>query len=313
MSLLQAWSDAPDGAVTDHEIVMPVFKQATEEAELMPFAKMVKVAGGDTFTVVSISDIDEPTDASLSELETIPLDKLTVTSLAVSVNEEGRGIEIPRRALNRYRDVLDLVSQHRDYLARQQALRMDTVIANALDDMPIKYVATAVASQSITTTGTASGSALVNPNMYHLRKIRNYLRRNRLVPPRSGGVYAGLFSTAASSGIKDDPEAQLWLQRSPEVFRMSGFEGVVEGIAIKEIIHDNALSDTLGTNSDVGEGFVLGEDPVYLGFIEAPAFYTEWRDHQRFYSLAWHGDYGAGLPNTSASAGFPRGLHYTSA
>ncbi len=310
MSQIQAWADRPAGAIPDH-VIKGLFKQATEDAILMAAANVVNVEGGESFTIPVISALDEPTDASLDELQPIPLDKLTVTSTEINESEEGRGVLIARKDLRRYRDVVDLIEQNKQALVNQQAGRLDTVIANALDDMVYKYVATGVASQNIAPT-TPGAAALTNVNVYHARKMSTYMRKTLLVPKRGFGGYLGYFGTTGINSLKDDPQAELWFQRMPEVLKMMGFDGIVEGIAFKEVVHDNALDDTIGTNSDVAEGFVVGADAVFFGIISSPEIHTEWRDLNRFYAAGWHGDFGAGLPSTSATAGYPRGMHFTS-
>lgn len=315
-SLVHNWDlDSPSGAVQDHVILDSIFRQATEEAKLMRLVNPARVSGGESFTVIVVGSLSEPTSPRLEELQPIPLDHFTVTSTKIDSYEEGRAVMLTKKQMRRFRDMADLASEARRALADQQARVIDTAIANSLDDMPIKYSATGVASQTITTTGTASGSAVSNLNVYHLRYIRNYLKRNRLVPYRSFGGYAGAFSTAAISGLKDDPEFLLYAQRMPEILRNGGFESMVESIALMEVVHDNALSDTLGSGSNIGEGFVVGADACYFGVINEPMILWERISGSggRFYSLSWVADYGVGLPNTSANAGLCRGLHFTSA
>lgn len=311
MSLFQ-WSDSPSGAVQDHEIIEP-FRQAVADSAFVKYCMPVNVSGGESFSIPIMSDLDEPTSAALNENLTIPLDSLSITSKSVALVEYGRGVRIARKALNRYKDIADVLSVHREELAKQQRLVLDSLAAAAFKLAEVKYVGTGAADSTITTNGTAGAAAVSNLNVFHARAIRDYLRRTLLAPPRANGLYKGLFSTAGLRAMSDDSEfIQYHSNQSTSELEAAIMRGRVAGIEFEEVVHDNALDDDIGTNSDVGEGVVFGDKSVYMGIIEAPRIYYEMKDKERFLELAWHGDFGFGTSTDSGSAGYARIIHVTS-
>lgn len=307
--LFQGWADAPStGAYQSHE-VMEVFRQAVEKTIWLPFAKRVNIQSGKEVTVPIRGRLAEPTSSLLSESISIPLDKLTITSKVISMAERGRGLMVTKKAMNR--SPIDLLSEHRSALAEQMSLDMDTVLKTAFTGSQLKYVATGAASYNLATNGSAGAAALSNPNFYHIRKMRDLAFRTYLMPKRDNGLFAYVSSTAGVRGILDDPEFL-------EINKISGqsrFGNNLAGtIADVEIFEDNhTLSDSKGTNSDVGEGVFLSQDAVYYAVLQQPEIhYDATIDHGRFISLAWYGDWGAGTSTDSANAGLVRSIHFTS-
>lgn len=313
MSMLQDWASSPStGAYQSHE-VMEVFRQAVEQSIWMPFAKRVSISSGQAVTVPIRGRLAEPSSSLLQESQSIPLDKLNITAKTISLYERGRGAQISRKNINR--SPIDLLQEHKLAIAEQMQLDMDTVLKAGFTAGQLKYVPTGAASYNLATNGTAGAAALSNVNFYHIRKMRDLAFRTYLMPKNMDGSFSFVVSTAGVRGILDDPE---FLEiNSPQ--NRSQFEGNLCGkIADVKIFEDNhSLSDSKGTNSDVGEGVFIARDSVYYAILSQPSIHYDASDSTatdfgRFVNLAWHGDWGCGTSTDSASAGLVRLIHVTS-
>lgn len=307
-ALAQSWADSPSGAYQDHN-VLEVFRQAVAQTIWLPYAKRMSISDGQSVTIPIRSKLSEPTSSALTESTSIPLDKLTITSKNISLTERGRGVLVTRKNMNR--SPIDLLSEHKMALAEQMALDMDTVLEASFESGQLKYAATGAASYNLATNGSFGAAALSNPNFYHIRKMRDLAFRTYLMPKLDNGSYAFIVSTAGLRGILDDPEF-LEINKFGDP---SKFEKNISGkIADVEIYEDNhALSDGIGTNSDVGEGIFIAKDAVYYAILQQPEIHFDSTiDHGRFTSLAWYGDWGSGTSTDSANSGLARLIHFGS-
>lgn len=310
MGLFQGWGDAPSGAYSDHDIA-PVIRQAVEQTVWMPLADRVSISSGQSVALPIRSRLAEPTSSALTESRSIPLDKLTITANSISMTERGRGVQVSEKNINR--SPIDLLAEHKMALSEQMSLDMDTVLANSTNGFrsgKLKYAATGPASYNLATNGSFGAAALSNPNFYHIRKMRDLAFRTYLMPPREDGKFKYVSSTAGVRGILDDPEfLEINKFGNPEIFQ----KNLTGTIANVDIIEDNhALSDSKGTNSDVGEGVFVSREAVKYAMLQAPSIRYDSGDHNRFRSIAWVMDWGCAPSTTSASAGLVRLIHFGS-
>jgi hypothetical protein len=85
----------------------------------------------------------------------------------------------------------------------------------------------------------------------------------------------------------------------------------VEGFILVETNHTDALSDSLGTGSVLGESVFFGSDAVVLATIDEPELRTGLpEDLGRFRDVGWVGTIEAGLVWDTAS--YARVIHVTS-
>lgn len=306
----QGWADAPaQGAYTEHEVA-PVFEQAIAETQFVKLADRVPYQSGESVTLPAISDLDVPTSDLLSESQSIPLDKLTITAKTISLNERGRGVMLSMK--NAGRSPLELMNLHKKRLQEQLELSMDLNFATAFKASQLVYVPTGVASYDLATNGSAGAAAVSNINFYHLRKLRDLARRSYLMPKLEGNAYKLILSTAGFRSILDDPEA-ISLNQGRGFDSLMGPSRVkIEDVIVEECIHDAALDDNIGTNSDVAEGVFIAREAVKFAMGKMPTISYERHDHDRYISLAWWGDYAVGQSTDSANAGFARSIYITS-
>lgn len=310
MTLFQGWADSPSTGAYQEQDVMEVFRQAVADTVWLPFARKVNISSGQSVTIPIRSADAEPTDASLAESESIPIDKLTITANTISPDERGRALQITRKAMNR--SPIDLLGEHKMALAEQMSLDMDTQLSNAFQSGKLKYAPTGAASYTLSATGSFTAAALSNLNFYHVRKLRDLAFRTYLMPKLPNGRYALVASTAGVRGILDDPEFLEINSRSNAETFSKNQAGTIADVQIFEDNH--GLSDSVGTNSDVGEAVFISRDSVYYAIITAPsikydASETMATSFGRFVSLAWYADWAAAPSTTSASSGYVRLIH----
>src|SRR5260221_4593869 len=206
MSTPQFWgADSPNvGAYREHEVA-EIFKPAGFAALLFQLAGKRRVASGQSLTVPAYQNLSFPSSTVLDEDQTIPLSKLSVSAKTISMNERGRAVAITGKTENR--SPWDILSGHKDAVSTMMSRELEEVISTALKTMPIKYVATSASAQTITTNGVASGTLGVNPNIFHIQYIGNYLSDNLRVPmdPRYN-AYVGIFRGNGILGIQRDDQ-----------------------------------------------------------------------------------------------------------
>ena len=307
--LMQGWADAPStGAYQSHE-VLPIFKAAAADTLFLPLCVRKSISSGDQVTVPIAGLLDEPSNSALDESLSIPLDKLTITAKTIDMEERGRGVVMTKKAL--VRSPVDLLEIHRDRVAKQMALDMDAVAADAFQTAYLKYTATGAAAYTLATAGSCTTNAVSNPNFWHIRKMRDLAYQTYRMPKRSNGKYAFVCTSRAKRGILMDPEFLEINKGAGEGRFAESRVGTIEDVEILEENH--TLDDQLGTGNDVGEGLFIADEAVYYAVLQMPEIhYDATEDFGRFVKLAWFGDYGFGTSTNSANAGQARIIHFTS-
>ena len=317
MSSPQYWgADAPSVGAYRENQVSEVFKPAGYASLFFNLADKRRVLMGETLTVPAYENLEFPTSVILDEDAPIPLSKLNVTAKTISMNERGRAVAITGKTQRR--SPFDILQAHKDDIAEMMKRELEEVISTALKTMPIKYVATGAATQTITTNGIAGAAALSNPNIYHMQNIGAYLQDTLRVPmdPRYGS-YVGVFRGNGILSIQRDPEWRE-LHRGTGLTSIDTLQaGKIEDISLFRHNDQRVLDNAIGTNNDVSEGFVFGNQAVLFGFLEQIGLKFDFSeskatDFGRFKYIAWMGDYGAGIYSDSANSDLARGLHWTS-
>lgn len=312
MAQFQGWADAPStGAYQEHE-VLPVFRTAVADTLFFPRAIRKPLRSGDAATVPIFGALARPSGGTaLSESLSIPLDKVSITTKSVDLQERGRGVMVSRIAQNR--SPIDLLQEHQRVLSEQLALDLDSVAATAFKGGQLVYAATGAASYNLATSGSAGAAAVSNANFFHIRKMRDLAVRSYHMPKLGNGGYEFIVSTSGIRGILDDPEfLEINSRGNPDIFKKN-MVGRIADVDIIECNHDDALDDDVGTNSDVGEGVFIARDAVYLIMSEMPSIHWDrTHDHGRYTSLAWHGDYGMEPSTDSSNDGQARLIYFSS-
>ena len=312
-----SWTyDAPSGVYKNHALSADIRMAAIAQTKFVQFTGPVDGYGkkkGESVTITRVSNIDEPTDDALIELDRIPEDEMALSTQAVEVEERGRAI--PYSSLSVDLAHFDLANAIQRNLRKQLRLRMDKVASDAFKVGQVKAIPDGAASLTFDTDGTASTQATVNLNQYHVEQIRDYMFSTLHIEPFSGDdEYMCLASTKALRGLKRDPNWEKWkVYTSPEA-KMMGEVGKIENVRFVEINNTNALSASKGLNGVLGEAVFFGADPVVMATVIDPELRAkESEDYGRSKGVAWYGIYGFDqVWKDSANAGEARVIHLTS-
>lgn len=308
----QLWSDAPAQGAYQEQDVSPVVETAYANTIFAPFAKKVVLGkmNGSSTTLPVFSQLALPTSDQLDEQLPIPLDKLSISAKTISIVERGRGLQISKKALTR--TPFDLEAEHKKHLASQLQRVMDRMVAEAFKAAKVKYVPDGLASSTITTNGTAGASATHNVNSYHMEEIYDYLYDTLEAPTFADGSYVMICQGKAYNSLFNDPkfiEASKYNNGS----NLLKYEvGMLGGIRILRTNHKDALSNSKGAGSDVGECVVFGPDAVALVVAEEFGLIRAESDDKRFINIMFYGDMNAGTMVDTANAGEARIVHVTS-
>src|SRR5690554_4409657 len=305
-----AWTfDAPSGVYKDHALSARIREAAIADTQFMRFARPESNFGkgrGQSVTITRIFPLSKA--QRVAEMDRLPSGRPNIDTLDITVSEWG--FKIPMTEFEKNLTHFDLTNQFQRLLRDQIRLTMDDMVAAAFKSTPIKYVP-GTSGATITTNGTAGATANANLAIADLRNIHDYLRGLK-VPKYRNGKYVGILSTRAARGIKNDPEYKDWQAPTGSGPLMDGRLRDVEGFMLYETNHDDALDDTLGTNSVLGEAIFFGEDPVALATVEEPELRAGIpEDLGRFRDVGWVGTLEAGLVWDLAA--YARVIHVTSA
>lgn len=311
-----SWTyDAPTGVYKNHDLSEEIRMASIAQTRFVQFCSTEDGYGrkkGESVTITRVSNIDEPDDDTLIELERIPEDTFSLSTQAIDVDERGRAI--PYSSLSTDLAHFDIENAIQKKLRDQLALRLDRVAAAAFKVGQVKAIPDGTASLTFDTDGTASTQATANLNVYHVEEIRDYMFSTLTIPPYMDSEYVCLASTLACRGVKRDPNWEKWKTYTDPEAKFMGEIGKIEGVRFVEINNTNALSQSLGASSVLGEAVFFGDDPVAMANVMDPELRAkESDDYGRSKGVAWYGIYGFDqIWKDSANQGEARVIHLTS-
>lgn len=311
-----SWTyDAPTGVYKNHEMSSKLRMAAIAETKFMQFVKPEAGYGkkkGESITITRVSNITVPTNGRLSENNRIPEDEMALSTVAITVVEWGRSV--PYTSLSEDLGMFNVESMIQKKLRDQMALVLDAAAADAFQTAKVKMIPNGVASIVADTDGTASTTATVNLNVYHVEQIRDYMFSTLNIPPYESDDYICLISTKGKRGIVSDPAWETWHKYTDPSAKYKSEIGRLENIRFIEINNTSALSGSLGSGSVLGEALFFGDDAVSMAVAEDPELRAAIPlDFGRAKSVAWYGILEFGLIWDTATAGEARVVHVTSA
>src|SRR3990167_4042345 len=311
-------SDVADGVLKNHALSAKLREAAIAQTKFMQFVMPDPGYGrgkGDSVTIRRIRNIAEPTTAQIGERDRIPIDTFAESSVTITVAEFGRGVEYTHKSqlLNSY----DLQDKIQRKLRQQLSLVLDSAAAAAFKTAKIIFQPTSLSGGTFTTTGTPAVTALQNLTVAHVKVIRDYMMDTIHTPGWDGGdKLICLASTKALRGIRNDPEFLAWRQyvRQEDAW-FRGEVGEIENIKFVEVNHTNALSNSKGSGSVLGEAVFFGEDAVAMAVAEDPELRADVNtaDFGRQKAVAWYGVLNFGAIWDTANDGEARIIRLTSA
>lgn len=307
--------DAPSGVFKNHEMSSKLRMAAIAECKFMQFVTPEEGYGkqkGESITISRVSNITVPTNGRLNEGIEIPQDELVLSTIAITVSEWGRAV--PFTSLSNDLSKFDIGNVIQKKLRDQMALVMDSAAAAAFKTGKIKVTPTGVAALTVSTTGTAGGTATVNLNAYHVAQIRDLMFSTYTIPGYENGDYMCLASTKALRGLKADPDWEVWHKYTDPKAKYNSEVGKFEGIRFIEVNNTASLSGSLGSGAVLGEAVFFGDDAVAMAVAQDPELRTEVpKDFGRSKNVAWYGvlEFGQ-IWADSANAGEAKVVHLTS-
>lgn len=265
---------------------------------------------GDTLNVTRISNITAPTSSLLSEGQPMSEDVFSFSTQSITVAENGRAVPFTSLA----KDLLyfDLESKVQKMLMRQMKINFDRAAAIQFKAGQLQAYCSGISALTINTSGT-SGTATVNPNLYHIEQIRDAMFTTYFMEPFDGENYVGLVSTKAKRSLMQDPSWVDWKKYTDPSAKYNSEVGRLENIRFVEINDTSELSGAKGVNS-VGEAVFFGTDVASMAVAVDPELRAKIpTDYGRSQGVAWYGIYGfAQVWSDSANAGEARSIMMSS-
>ncbi|MCH7944768.1 MAG: hypothetical protein IIC73_01955 [Armatimonadetes bacterium] len=261
---------------------------------------------GDTITITRILKL--PLAGRVSELDRLPSGRPAIQTKSLTVSQWG--FKIPVTEFETDLTHFNIMNPFQQALRDQMALTMDVMSADALKTTPYKYIPTA-SGGVFDTDGTPSTTADANLSIADLRKIHDELKGVLKTPAFRNGRYVGILSTRAARGLKNDPEYKDWLAPTTSEPLLSGRLKDIEGFALFESNHTDALADLVGASTTTGEAVFFGADAGFLAVIQSPELRAGIPEELgTFREVGWVGKLEAGL--TWDVAAQARVIHVTS-
>lgn len=314
-------SDVPNtGALKNSFLSKQLYEAAIADTHFVELCKPISGYGknkGESVTCPRVSNISEPTDASLSEFDRIPEDQHSISAKVITVQEFGRSV--PYTSLAQDLNVFDLENSIQMKLKQQQELAFDKRACRAFKQSKLTYVPTGAASSTTSTNGTAAAAGASNLNVYHLESMRDLLYGTYQTPMINNDHYVGVFHWFAIRGLTRDPDWQQWYVYTDPQAKYNHEFGQFEQCRLIETNHvTTTLSSTglpalCGTGSCMGEGFLFGDEAVAYALAQAPELRAGIpSDGGRSKVVYWYGIYEFSIIWDTANAGEARIMWFTS-
>src|SRR5262245_39967616 len=131
--------DAPTGTYKSHAMSKRLYRAAVAESIFADHVTTIDGFGkkmGESVTLTRVAALTQPASAVLIETERIPEDVLTLSTVAITVNELGRSV--PFTSLSNDLSEFDLENPIQSALKDQQRLELDRIAAVAFKATKIK-------------------------------------------------------------------------------------------------------------------------------------------------------------------------------
>lgn len=245
---------------------------------------------GDTYHWNIYSDVQNAGGA-LSETQTMPETNFTISQASATITEYGNSVPFTKK--------LDDLSEHPVTEIIHKVLRndarkvLDSAAYNQFNASPIRACSTSSTAYTVTTNGTASGTATSPLSNTHVKNIADYMAEAN-IPAFDGVNYLSIFRPTAIRSFKNNLEGIH--QYTPEGWHviMNGEKGRYEGI---RFVEQTNVASKGWANTD--QGFFFGSDTV----TEAFAIPEEIRgkiptDFGRSRGIAWYAELAFGISHT---------------
>jgi len=313
---MQTWSqDTPSGPFRNHFLSEELYEASFEKAEVIQWVEPVDGFGkkkGDTVNLFTMTGPPEsPTKGILQENIRIPETAVGISGTSFIIQEFGEAVTWT----NVYDDwaKYDLPAFVKKRLREIMKLTLDVSAGAAFKTGLITFTPTSASGVTIDTTGTPSVAASAAVGIAHLQLGRDYAYGTLKMPYfGEGDAYIGIFNWAATRSIRVDPLFKEWyVLGNPEKLQR-GEIGMVENIRVIETNHDTVLQVTTAASTNIGQGFIFGDEAVAFAEAQTPELRLKIADdYGRNLGCAWYGQLGFGLYHPNANPREARVLRVT--
>lgn len=308
-------------AIQNHFLGQIAMPAARDYAALSQFSKKELITGS-SYNVPSYKKIEVPTTADVTRAEdptNFRLSRVELDGKSGSLALFGEAMELDEAFRKRNMGVIDIMKIMEDELRQSMGLRLEILHKAALDTGNLVMTPTGSASQQVDVNGTASQAAAVNLSVYHYQYLSLLAGDTYAIPGiRSlGGNYAYFSRGEAFFALQRDPEYQARHEGVPS--SLSNF--LVAQVGKVKLFHtpeEQLFANNLGTNSDVAEGVLLGEDCLRM-YMNSPfqVFIDQQKSAANTFGtkeyLWYKGDLGVITPTDSVEKRRIRHIRVTSA
>jgi N4-gp56 family major capsid protein len=265
-----SWTyDAPTGTYRNHTLSRDLRRQAIADAQFMKFFRAESGYGkqkGESVTITRILSL--PLAARVNETDRLPSGRPAMETKTVNVSQWG--YKVPVTEFEKNLSAYNIMNPIQSALRDQITLTMDKMAADALKLTPVKYVSQSTGGTFATNGSFNSVVSDRNLQVQDLRRLHDQLAGDLKAPSYKNGKYIGILSTKAARGIKNDPEYKDWIAPTSSEPLMSGRLKDIEGFALFETNHFDALDNSAGTSTTTGEAIFFGADAGGLVRIMDP-------------------------------------------
>jgi hypothetical protein len=218
---------------------------------------------------------------TLVETTTMPSTQFVVTQGTLTLTEYGNSAPVTGKLLA-LADI-DVKTPVIKALKNDQAKVLDAAVEAEMDSCNIRYVASTASTGNFTTNGTATLSASVGMNAYHLKTIVDYLMGTLNAPPADGEFYFGILTVAAARDLHDALEG-IWKYTQYPV------NGELGKYYKARLVRDTySMDNSIGVSNVTGEAYFFGDEAVAEGVAIPAEIRTEpAKDFGRSNAFAWY-------------------------
>lgn len=250
--------DAPTGTYKNHALSRDIRRESIRDVQFMKFGRAEPGFGknkGESVTITRILQL--PLATRVGETDRLPSGRPAIETKQVSVSQWG--YKIPMTEFEQNLGHFNIMNPFQSALRDQMSLTMDVMAADAVKLTPVKYTPTS-SGGTFATNGSAGALSDRNLGVQDLRRIYDRLSDDLKVPKYRNGKYVGILSTKAARGLKNDSEYKDWIAPTSSEPLMSGRLKDIEGFALFESNHHEALAQLVGSSTTTGEAVFFGAD-----------------------------------------------------
>lgn len=301
--------DAPTGTYRNFTLSRDLRRESMFDTQFMKFMRAEPGYGknkGESVTITRILQL--PLASRVDETNRLPSGRPAMETKQVAVSQWG--FKIPMTEFEQNLGNFNIMNPFQQMLRDQIAHTMDKMAADALKLTPVKYTPTSTGG-TFATNGVAPATSDRNLGVQDLRRIYDRLSDDLKAPKYRNGKYVGILSTKAARGLKNDPEYKDWLAPQTSAPLLTGQLKDIEGFALFESNHHNALAQLIGSSTTTGEAMFFGADAGGLVRIMDPEIRAgQPEELGTFREVGWVGTLEAFLVWEKAS--LARAIHMTS-